>query len=81
MSGWHRGVEGRIEKLIAFTPVPRTSLGSDQVWSVAVVAPTTEVAEAVRRVYWRQFAAQAALLLGILLLGLLAIAYQRQIKV
>jgi two-component system NtrC family sensor kinase len=80
MSGWHRGVEGRIEKLIAFTSVPRTSAGSDQVWSVAVVAPTTEVAEAVRRVYWRQFAAQAALLLGILLLGLLAIAYQRRLS-
>jgi two-component system NtrC family sensor kinase len=78
VSGWHRGVEGRIEKLIAFTPVPRTSLGADQVWSVAVVAPTTEVAEAVRRVYRRQFAAQAVLLLGILLLGLLAIAYQRR---
>jgi two-component system NtrC family sensor kinase len=80
VSGWHRGVEGKIEKLIAFTPVPRTSLGSGQVWSVAVVAPTTEVAEAVRRVYRRQFAAQAALLLGILLLGLLAVAYQRRLS-
>jgi two-component system NtrC family sensor kinase len=78
VSGWHRGVEGRMEKLIAFTPVPGTSPGSGQVWSVAVVAPTTEVAEAVRRVYLRQFAAQIALLLGILLLGLLAIAYQRR---
>jgi two-component system NtrC family sensor kinase len=80
VSGWHRGVEGRMEKLIAFTPVPGTSLGSEQIWSVAVVAPTTEVAEAVRRVYLRQFAAQAALLLGILLLGLLAIAYQRRLS-
>lgn len=80
LSGWHRGVEGRIEKLIAFTPVPSTSLGSGQVWSAAVVAPTTEVAEAVRRVYRRQFAAQAALLLGILLLGLLAVAYQRRLS-
>jgi two-component system NtrC family sensor kinase len=80
VSGWHRGVEGRIEKLIAFTPVPGTSLGAGQVWSVAVVAPTTEVAEAVRRVYRRQFAAQAALLLGILLLGLLAVAYQRRLS-
>jgi two-component system NtrC family sensor kinase len=44
------------------------------------VAPTTEVAEAVRRVYRRQFAAQAALLLGILLLGLLALAYQRRLS-
>ncbi len=80
VSGWHRGVEGRMEKLIAFTPVPSASLGPGQVWSVAVVAPTTEVAEAVRRVYLRQFAAQAALLVGILLLGLLAIAYQRRLS-
>jgi two-component system, NtrC family, sensor kinase len=80
VSGWHRGVEGKMEKLIAFTPVPPMSLGSGQVWSVAVVAPTTEVAEAVRRVYRRQFAAQAALLLGILLLGLLAVAYQRRLS-
>jgi two-component system NtrC family sensor kinase len=80
VSGWHRGVEGEMEKLIAFTPVPRPSPGSGPVWSVAVVAPTTEVAEAVRRVYRRQFAAQAALLLGILLLGLLAVAYQRRLS-
>jgi two-component system NtrC family sensor kinase len=78
VSGWHRGVEGRIEKLIAFTPVASAVLAPGQVWSVAVVAPTTEVAEAVRRVYRRQFAAEAALLLGMLLLALLAIAYQRR---
>ena len=80
VSGWHRGVEGRIEKLIAFTPVPSAALGPGQVWSVAVVAPTTEVAEAVRRVYRRQFAAEAALLLGMLVLGLLAIAHQRRLS-
>jgi two-component system NtrC family sensor kinase len=79
-SGWHRGVEGQIEKLIAFTPVPSEALRPGQVWSVAVVAPTTEVAEAVRRVYRRQFAAEAALLLGVLVLGLLAVAYQRRLS-
>jgi PAS domain S-box-containing protein len=78
VSGWHRGVQGQIEKLIAFTPVPSAALASGQVWSVAVVAPTTEVAEAVRRVYRRQFAAEGALLLGMLLLALFAIAYQRR---
>jgi two-component system NtrC family sensor kinase len=78
VSGWHRGVEGQIQKLIAFTPVQGTALGDDHVWSVAVVAPTTEVAEAVRHVYRRQFAAEAALLLGIFLLALLAVAYQRR---
>jgi PAS domain S-box-containing protein len=78
VSGWHRGVEGQIQKLIAFTPLRGTALGDDHVWSVAVVAPTTEVAEAVQRVYRRQFAAEAALLLGIFLLALLAVAYQRR---
>jgi two-component system NtrC family sensor kinase len=80
LSGWHRGVEGQIQKLIAFTPVSGTALAPGQVWSVAVVAPTTEVAEAVRRVYRRQFAAEVALLLGMLVLGLLAILYQRRLS-
>jgi two-component system NtrC family sensor kinase len=80
VSGWHRGVEGPMEKLIAFTPVRSTALGPGRAWSVAVVAPTTEVAEAVRRVYRRQFAAEAALLVGMLVLGLLAIAYQRRLS-
>ncbi len=77
-SGWHRGVEGQIQKLIAFTPVPSKVLGQTHVWSVAVVAPTTEVAEAVRRVYRRQFAAEAALIVGMLVLAILAIADQRR---
>jgi two-component system NtrC family sensor kinase len=80
VSGWHRGVEGPMEKLIAFTPVRSAALASGRVWSVAVVAPTTEVAEAVRRVYLRQFAAEAALLVGMLVLGLLAVAYQRRLS-
>ena len=77
-SGWHRGVEGQIEKLIAFTPVPSDVLGGTHVWSVAVVAPTTEVAEAVRRVYRRQYAAEAALIVVMLVLAALAIADQRR---
>ncbi|MCG6926938.1 MAG: PAS domain S-box protein [Acidobacteria bacterium] len=77
-SGWHRGVEGQIEKLIAFTPVPSEVLGGTHVWSVAVVAPTTEVAEAVRRVYRRQYAAEGALIVGMLVLGGLAVADQRR---
>ena len=77
-SGWHRGVEGRIEKLIAFTPVPSEVLGESHVWSVAVVAPATEVAGAVRRVYRRQYAAEGALIVGMLVLAGLAIADQRR---
>jgi signal transduction histidine kinase len=39
MSGWHRGEKGKIEKIVAYTPVPVF----DKVWSVAVCAPTAEV--------------------------------------
>lgn len=43
-SGWHRGQTGRIEKLIAFSPVQMV----DRVWSVAVVAPVSEIDEIIR---------------------------------
>ncbi len=40
-SGWHREQRGQIEKLIAYTPA---HLGGDNAfWSVAVVAPVSEV--------------------------------------
>jgi len=39
VSGWHRGERGKIEKLIAYTPVHVF----DKVWSVAVCAPVDEV--------------------------------------
>lgn len=39
MSGWHRGERKKIEKIVAYTPVPVF----DKVWSLAVCAPTTEV--------------------------------------
>jgi PAS domain S-box-containing protein len=41
-AGWHRGLTGNIEKLIAYCPItiPDTSAGT---WSVAVVAPVSEI--------------------------------------
>ncbi len=44
VSGWHRGKTGRIEKLIAYSPVRVI----DQIWSVAVVAPVKEVDKIIR---------------------------------
>jgi two-component system, NtrC family, sensor histidine kinase HydH len=64
-SGWHRHKTGRIKKLIAFTPVrfiaqPDATLAqpvyAPVFWSVAVVAPVTEVSgllESVSRQQWR----------------------------
>ncbi len=79
VSGWHRGERGEITKLIAFTPVATPALGR-QVWSVAVVAPIAEVAEAVHRVYVRHFAAEAALIAGMFVFGMLGVIYQRRLS-
>ncbi len=44
LSGWHRGTTGRIEKLIAFSPIRVI----DQIWSASVVAPVIEVDKIIR---------------------------------
>lgn len=54
-SGWHLGEQGQIKKLIAYAPV---RLG-DQVWSVAVVVPHSEVT----RLVWGRFQNSAVLIL------------------
>lgn len=80
VSGWHRGIEGEMTKLIAFTPVKSPLLPRGHMWSVAVVAPITEVAEAVHSMYVRHFAAEAALIAGMFLFGFLIITYQQRIS-
>ncbi len=80
ISGWHQGVEGTITKLIAFTPVRSPLLPAGNMWSVAVVAPISEVAKAVHSVYVRHFAAEAALIAGMFLFGFLVITYQQRIS-
>jgi len=79
-SGWHRGIQGRINKLIAFTPVTSPTLAPGRAWSVAVAAPVSEVAEAVHRLYVRHFAVEAAVIAGLFVFGLLAMIYQRRIS-
>jgi len=80
VSGWHRGEQGEMTKLIAFTSVSTPALGRDQVWSVAVVAPIAEVAEAVRHIYVRHIALEAALIAGMFVVGMLAVFYQRRLS-
>jgi PAS domain S-box-containing protein len=75
-SGWHRGIEGHITKLIAYTPVRSAILGQEDVWSVAVAAPTTEVAEAVHGVYMRHLAAEGAIIAAMFIFGILIVLYQ-----
>jgi len=80
ISGWHRGISGEITKLIGYTPVRSASLPFGSVWSVAVVAPISEVAEAVHRVYTKLFWTEAALIAGLLIFGLLAVTYHRRLS-
>ena len=49
-SAWHRGFTGRMSKLIAFCPI-HIAQTPRQSWSVAVVAPTHEIASAVGQIH------------------------------
>jgi PAS domain S-box-containing protein len=80
ISGWHRGLEGQITKLIAFAPVESPVLPSERIWSVAVVAPISEVAEIIQKIYIRHFAAGAAIVAGMFVFGLLVILSQQKIS-
>jgi len=80
ISGWHRGIKGDITKLIAFAPVKSAALFPNRVWSVAVAAPISEVAEAVHRVYTRHFVTEAALIGCMFLFGMLGAIYQNRMS-
>jgi two-component system sensor histidine kinase HydH len=43
VSGWHRGMTGKIEKIFAYTPVFFSKDKPESLWSVAVTAPVAEV--------------------------------------
>jgi len=64
-SGWHRGITGRIKKLIAYCPV-QVSHRPARLWAVAVAAPTSEIEDAVHRGYLRQFLLQGLVIFAIL---------------
>jgi two-component system NtrC family sensor kinase len=75
-SGWHGGVVREIKKFIAYAPIGLTGANENLNWSVAVVAPQTEVEGAVHDVYLRQFLLQGVLLFIILLGGAAVIFYE-----
>ncbi len=79
-SGWHRGMSGEINKLIAYSPVRSRLLPPGSVWSVAVVAPASEVAGVLGRIYNRHFLAEAVLIAGLLIFGVTAFSYQRRLS-
>mgnify|MGYP000173495396 CR=1 FL=1 len=61
LSGWHRGMAGEIQKLMAYAPVQLDDQNLVQEnkpaisWSVAVVAPASEVEGVIHTLYTRQF--------------------------
>ncbi|MCX5891536.1 MAG: ATP-binding protein [Deltaproteobacteria bacterium] len=72
ISGWHGGMAGEIQKLIAYAPVklgdPAFVEGNTPAlsWSVAVVAPASEVEGVVHSLYLRQFFLQVIIGLVVL---------------
>jgi two-component system NtrC family sensor kinase len=86
ISGWHRGMAGTIQKLIAYAPVhlgDTTFVQENQPapsWSVAVVAPVSEVEGVVHSLYLRQFFLQV--IIGFVVLSgtifMLNFRYERQ---
>ncbi len=78
VSGWHRGISGPMEKLIAFAPVHIEGPFMNYLWSVAVAAPVNEVESMVYSVYMRQFLLQALIVFVIGLGCLLFVLYERR---
>jgi two-component system NtrC family sensor kinase len=76
ISGWHRDIETEMKKLIAYAPVYLTS-GQDRIWSIAVVAPMSEVDQAIHFVYIRQFYIQGVIVLVIIFGSIYVISFER----
>ena len=74
VSGWHRGKEGAIKKLIAYSPIVLDDLAETRIWSVAVVAPVSEVEGAIQGIQIRQFIMQALLIFIIMVAALTVIS-------
>jgi two-component system NtrC family sensor kinase len=70
ISGWHRGVEGEIKKLIAYTPITFNEKDKNRIWSVAVVAPVSEIENPVHEIQQRQIFLQAFIIIIIFFSGL-----------
>ena len=66
ISGWHRGVQGEVEKLLAFTPVRAAALAPGRLWSVALSAPVSEVNLTLDKVRRRHLFIEAAVVLAML---------------
>jgi len=65
-SGWHHGYIGPTKKLIAYCPI-QVAETPPRFWSVAVVAPQSEVEDALRRGSFRLLLLQGLVVLAVIL--------------
>jgi PAS domain S-box-containing protein len=65
-SGWHRGYTGPTKKLIAYCPI-QVADSPLRFWSVAVVAPQSEVEDALRRGSFRLLLLQGLVVIAVIL--------------
>jgi two-component system NtrC family sensor kinase len=77
ISGWHRDIETKMEKLIAYAPVHLTP-GQYHNWSIAVVAPMSEVEGAIHFVYIRQFYIQGVIIFVIISGSVYVVNFERR---
>ncbi len=78
LSGWHREATGPIHKLIGFCPAHVDPDRPGRRWSVAVVAPVSEVQGLVGSLFVRQFVVQGAIVLALLAGGVSLIRMERR---
>ncbi len=83
-SGWHRGIEGRMIKLIAFSPIKINGNPGRLLWSVAVVAPMSEVQGAIGAIQKRQYLLEGILIIialsGSILIFTLLVRWSSSLK-
>lgn len=76
ISGWHRGQEGEMKKLIAYAPIHLSDEAGRRIWSVAVVAPIDEIEGSISEIQFRQvllegFGIFAVLCAGVFIMGIM----------
>jgi PAS domain S-box-containing protein len=77
-SGWHRGLEQKMKKFIAYAPITLIGGNDRLMWSVAVVAPQSEVEDVIHEAYIRQFLLQGLVILAIMLGGGTVLFYENR---
>jgi PAS domain S-box-containing protein len=79
LSGWHRGETGLTKKLIAYQAI-NVYAPEKRKWSVAVVAPISEIEKDVKSACSKQTAMQSLIIIGIIIVGSVTIIFERRLS-